>query len=225
MKDGPGTKEMTTHKEESIARIHSDALDREKLKITLASFIDPIDPRNHPSGIVNVTSGLMSPNTVNVDKSLEIGKEQMGDFESGWPETFHGTLKTMAASNKAVKIAGTPVYDTELIYTIVLKLQQSRNFNIQTILTYGLSATPPALFDENGDMRLQIKATLRNQLKVEISNRRTSPPDAIIIDGCAYLWSVHWPTSGTIFHRYPQPLPKDILDATVLAKMLLAEMY
>ena len=93
MKDGPGTKEMTTHKEESIAPIHSDALDREKLGNTLALFIDPIDPINHPSGIVNVASGLMSPNTVNVDKSLEIGKEQMRDFESGWPETFHGTLK------------------------------------------------------------------------------------------------------------------------------------
>ena len=105
----------------------------------------------------------------------------------------------MAASNKAVKIAGTPVYDTELIYTIVLMLQQSRNFNMQTILTYELSATVPALFDVNGDMRLHTKANLRNQLKVELSNRRTSPPDAIIIDGCAYLWSVHWPTSGTIF--------------------------
>ena len=235
MKDGPGTKEMTTHKEESIARIHSDALDREKLRSTLALFIDPIDPTNQPSGIVNVASGLMSPNTVNVDKSLEIGKEQMRDFESGWPDTFHGTLKkktvTMAASKKAVKIAGTPVYDTELIYTRVLGLQQSRNLNKQTILTYELSATPPALFDENGDMRSQTKATLRNQLKVEISNRRTSPPDAIIIDGCAYLWSVHWPTSGTvetyiqnfvgslqyhlqkcavylIFDRYPPATPK-----------------
>ena len=176
---------------------------------------------------ISVCARKCHENNKLIEKQFEL--EQMRDFESGWPETFHGTLKkktvTMAASNKAVKIAGTPVYDTELIYTIVIRLQQSRNFNIQTILTYELSATPPALFDENGDMRLHTKATLRNQLKVEISNRRTSPPDAIIIDGCAYLWSVHWPTSGTIFQRYPQPLPKDILDATVLAKMLLADMY
>ena len=33
---------------------------------------------------------------------------------------------------------------------------------------------------------------------VEISNHQTSPPDAIIIDSCVYLWSAYWSTSGTL---------------------------
>lgn len=188
MKDGQSNKVTTTHKEETKSRIESDAVDREKLKTTLSTFIDPLDPTSHPVGVVNIANGLVSPSNVNVDNSLKIGQQQMNEFESGWPASFHGTLKkhiiTMPANKKSIKIDDTPVYDTELIYTRVIGLQQSRNLNIKEVLTYELSAVPPALFDENGDMRSQAKATLKTKLQVEVSTRRTSPPDAIIIEGC-----------------------------------------
>ena len=48
MKDGRQSKVTTTHKEESMSRIKSDAVDREKLRVTLCSFIDPLDPSSHP---------------------------------------------------------------------------------------------------------------------------------------------------------------------------------
>ena len=202
MKDGQRHKVMTMHKEESKSRIKSDNADREKLKSTLATFIDPFDSTSHADGVVNIANGLVSPNSVNVDNSLEIGHQQMTEFEAGWPDSFHRSLKknviTMPAIKKSIQIDGRPIYNTELIYTRVIGLQQSRDLNIKDVLKYELSSVPPALFDENGDMRSQAKAMLKTKLQVEVSNRLTSPPDAIIIDGCALLWCVHWPASGNV---------------------------
>ena len=39
---------------------------------------------------------------------------------------------------------------------------------------------------------------MKDKLQVEVSTRLTRSPDAIIIDGCALLWSVHWPVNGTV---------------------------
>ena len=54
---------------------------------------------------------------------------------------------------------------------------------------------PASLFDESGAMRAQSKAVLKTKLQVEQSSRIQGVPDAVIIDGCAMLWTVHWPIS------------------------------
>ena len=46
-------------------------------------------------------------------------------------------------------------------------------------------------------MRDQSKVVLNTKLKLEKSSRIQGVPDAIIIDGCVMLWTVHWPTSDT----------------------------
>ncbi|KAG0717067.1 hypothetical protein GWK47_008271 [Chionoecetes opilio] len=96
---------------------------------------------HHPEGIVNIATGLVSPSNVNVDRALQIGRQQLNKFES-------------------------------------------RDLDIKEVLTYELSATPPALFDDNGDMRSQNKAMLKTKLQVQVSNRHIENPDAILIDGC-----------------------------------------
>ena len=154
---------------------------------------------------MNIANGLLSSSNVNVDESFEIGLQQMREFELGWPTNyFHGALKkkvtTLAVNNKSIKIDETAVYDTALIYTRVLGLQQSRNLDIKDVLTYEISAFPQALFDENSDMRTQPKAKLKSKLQVEVSTRHANAPDVIIIDGCAMLWSVHWPVLHQKFY-------------------------
>ncbi|KAG0720169.1 hypothetical protein GWK47_006923 [Chionoecetes opilio] len=167
LKDGQTNRSTTTHKEETNSRMKSDAAEREKLRTTLFNFIDPLDTSSHPEGIVNIATGLVSPSNVNVDRALQIGSQQMNKFEVGWPTNFHATLKkqvtTMADSKKSLKIDGAPFRDTELIYIRVIGLQQSLDMDIKEVLTYELSATPPALFDENGDMRSQNKAMLKTK--------------------------------------------------------------
>ena len=39
---------------------------------------------------------------------------------------------------------------------------------------------------------------MTKMLKTETSARLTTPSDAIVIDGSAVLWTVHWPNKGTI---------------------------
>ena len=90
------------------------------------------------------------------------------------------------------------IYDTELLYSRIIGLQQSRELDIRDILAYEPSAVPSALFDEYGNMRSSSKAILKNKLHIEVSKRRTSTYDALIIDGCALLWIIHWPATGTV---------------------------
>lgn len=202
MKDGPQEKQVTVHKEESNSRIKSDADDRSKLRAALSTFIDPLDVDSLPDGLVNIASGQISPTNVNADQAFEIGVAQMKDFQSGWPASFHKPLSmrvtTMRAGKKSISSGGDQVYDAELIYNRVLGLQPSRDLDIKDILRYELSPVPQALFDEHGDMRTQAKAVLKNKLQVEVSARHANPPDLFIIDGCAMLWSVHWPANGTV---------------------------
>jgi hypothetical protein len=75
----------TTHKEETKSRIKSDAQDREKLKTTLTTVIDPLDTTSHSVGFINIANGLVSHNNGNVDNLKDIGKQQINELESGWP--------------------------------------------------------------------------------------------------------------------------------------------
>jgi len=132
---------------------------------------------------------------VNVDEAIQIGKQQMRDFEAGWPESFNTSLTknvtTMAETKKNITLDEKLVYDTELIYTRVMCLQQSRDIDFKDVISYKLSSVPATLFDENGAMRAQSKAILKRKMQVEQSSRIQGVPDAVIIDGCAMLWTVH----------------------------------
>jgi len=53
----------------------------------------------------------------------------------------------------------------------------------------------------NDDEEMQIPATksdLKRQLQVDVSARLVEKVDATVIDGCALLWTVHWPEKGTV---------------------------
>ena len=56
------------------------------------------------------------------------------------------------------------------------------------------------MFKSNGQMRdAKSKACLKNILRVDVSNRHAERDvEAIFLDGCAVLWVIPWPMSGTI---------------------------
>ena len=63
-------------------RIQRDAEDRNSIRKTLETCIDPMDPDSHEDGVLlNISTGQIAQPEVNVDRSLEIGKEQLNDFE------------------------------------------------------------------------------------------------------------------------------------------------
>ena len=77
------------HKEESKGRIESDKLDRNSIRRKLQECIDPMSPNDHPPEMVNIVLGKIAQETVNVDRAVELGSNQMKEFEQGWPKSFH----------------------------------------------------------------------------------------------------------------------------------------
>ncbi|XP_078661436.1 uncharacterized protein LOC144905583 [Branchiostoma floridae x Branchiostoma belcheri] len=203
MSDDSGEKEVTSHKEEKPSRITSDAKDRDKIRDKLLTCIDPLDPTGHPAGLINVVTGQIAPETVNAHDAVDIGNDQLVSFEKSWPGGFNASLSklvvTMAAKRKSVKVGNSKVYDTNLIYSRVLGLQQSRDIDIKSVLAHELSPVPTSMFDDEGNMRIATtKSTLKKKLQVTVSQRLVEKPEVEILDGCALLWVIHWPNQGTV---------------------------
>ena len=115
-----GTREATTRKEEMPGRIASDAKDRGNIQQKLEMCIDPLNSDNHPDDIFNIVTGRIAPDAViNVDNSVAMGKEQMKQFETGWPNTFYMPLSnkvvTMSVTKKRIKLGSADSFDTNLI--------------------------------------------------------------------------------------------------------------
>lgn len=195
---------QTHHKEETKARMKTDAKDRQALREKLEVCIDPLQTDNNQEGLVNIVTGqLLTQPSLNVDKAAEIGSKQMEEFEKTWPASFHETLQkrvtTMALVQKNVKVDGMKILDTEMIYARAMALQCSqRNYDTKNLMAHELALRPASMFDDSGAMKVaKTKAVLKNNLKVEVA-RRHAEVDASFLDGCAVLWVIKWPTGGTV---------------------------
>ena len=202
---GDYEKVQMTHKEESASRIRRDGNDRKSLKATLESCIDPMDPTTHEAGcLLNISSGQLAQPNVNVDKAVDIGANQLIQFEALWPEGFYNSLAkqvtTFAAKKKCLTIEENSVMDQEAIYARVIGLLVSqRDLDLQQVLSTELTAYPPSMFQADGQMRVATrKATLKKNLQVEVSQRLTTRPTAMVIDVSALLWTLSWPSHGTV---------------------------
>ena len=95
---------------------------------------------------------------------------------------------------------GKDIYNVNLIYSRILGLKQSREIDFKDVLKHELAPIPTSMFRSSGKMRIASgKSSLKNKLKVEVSSRlSTQDSDAVILDGCAILWCVHWPCNGSV---------------------------
>ena len=105
---------VQSHKEEFPSRVKSDGRDRETIHQKLKQCINPLDSGHELVNII-LTGGVYSEKA-NVDNAVSIGTQQMKDFESGWPESFHQTISTqvvtMSATRKQAKNVPTGHLDT-----------------------------------------------------------------------------------------------------------------
>lgn len=194
-----------THKEESPSRIGRDGDDRQSLRRTLLSCINPMDPDTHVTGsLLNIWSGQLAQPNVNVDRALDIGREQLIRFERLWPEGFYNSLSnevvTFATKKKRLTVGEHAVIDQEAIYARVIGLLVSqRDLNFQQVIATELTAYPPSMFHADGKMRIATgKSTLKKNIQVEVSQRLTISPTAIVMDVSAVIWTIDWPAHGTI---------------------------
>ena len=104
------------HKEESNGCVKTDAQDRQSLRVTLQECIDLMDPDSHADrALLNIVTGAVAPQDVNIERAVMLGQEQMETFQSLWPEGFYNTIKrqvdTFSGNRKAVKIADVAIVD------------------------------------------------------------------------------------------------------------------
>ena len=127
----------------------------------------------------------------------------MSDFEQSWPKEFHSSIKknikTMSAIAKKGARADVPAecLNTELIYARVIGIMASSRQTIPSKepFAHELASILPAHFNKNVDLRVTTKSILKNSLKVERSSRNTICPEVVIVDACAILWTVSWPSA------------------------------
>lgn len=198
-------KMQNKHKEEMRPRIEADAKDREGIRLKLQGFIDPLKPDKHPENLVNIATGRVFSDEINVYDAVKIGRNQMNEFENGWPEYFYERIpqqvKTMSATKKSILVDTAKVCDTEIIYSRIIGLQaSSRGINVEKVLSHELSPIPTSLFDDFGEMRLcKAKSKLKTLLMEDLSSRTlTMNGTVLIIDGSAMLWVIPWPDHGSV---------------------------
>ena len=154
---------------------------------------------------MNIATGQLAGERVNVDKAIELGREAMEQFENRWPtgfdEKISKVVETQAEGKKHLKVGETKVFDTNLIYTRVIGLQESsRDIDINRLLAHELAPVPTSMFADTGDMKIckaksDLKILLQSTVSVRQIDRHIS---CVILDGSAILYAVHWSANDTL---------------------------
>ena len=76
------------HKEELKGRITTDARDPESIRKKHDICIDSLDPGKHWEATINVASGQLAAESVNVELAIELCSEAMNKFQSTLPHSF-----------------------------------------------------------------------------------------------------------------------------------------
>ena len=222
--NGDAQSTQDTHKEETQARIASDGKDRQSIRKKLDLCVDPLDTGSHPVNIVNIVTGQIADSSVNVQDALAIGKKSMKEFEGGWPEGFSGPIskkvKTIADCHKFIKVGSKKVFDTTVIYSRVIGVQaSSREIDIEKVISHELAPVPTSMFHDDGSMRIcKGKSDLKKRLAIETSPRQCNSVNAVVLDGSAILWIVHWPAKGAVvdyIENFKKFLVKKLEDSDV----------
>ena len=76
-------------------RTKADAKDLERIRRKLEMCIEPLDPDNHPSTIVNIVNGQIAAEYVYVGETANVLTQAMKQYESKWSEGFNGKISNI----------------------------------------------------------------------------------------------------------------------------------
>ena len=110
-------------------------------------------------------------------------------------------VKTVAGGKKFVSVGTEKVYDTTVIYSRVIGIQaSSRELDLKKVLRHELAPVPTSMFHDSGAVQMcKAKSDLKKRLARETLSRIVETDQtAIVLDGSAILWFVHWPAKGTV---------------------------
>ena len=78
--------DITSPKEELTPQINYDENERLVNREILKLCNDPLNTAGQVSALVNIVSGRIFPDELNVHDAVDLGKAQMEEFEASWPE-------------------------------------------------------------------------------------------------------------------------------------------
>ncbi len=90
--------------------------------------------------------------------------------------------------------------DSGLIYARVTAMMSTRAINLNDVMKNELAAVLTSIFyEKSGELRIsKSKSILKRRLQVEVTNPSRGTRHAVVIDGCAILWVIQWPSKGII---------------------------
>ena len=194
------------HKEEGVGRIVSDDEDRKKIKSALQKCIHPLEIEQHSENkLVNIYSGEVSEDFVNVNKAVEIGNSLLTAFKESLPNGFRKPLSSKVVSmtssrdKRRKRSCKKDEFNTELLFSRVVYLLGTHQIDFEEVFYYELSPVPTSLFYDSGAARYpKAKSVLMNKLKVEETSCNVQP-NAVVIDGGGMLYScIYWPSNGRV---------------------------
>jgi len=91
-------------------------------------------------------------------------------------------MVTFSTKKKRITVGEHAVIDQEAIYARVIGLLVSQRYlSFQEVLATELTIYPPSIFHADGQMRVAaIKSTLKKNIQVDVSQRHTMSPTAIV---------------------------------------------
>ena len=129
------------------------------------------------SALVNIVSGSICSDDINVHDAVDLGKAQMEEYEASWPEDFHQPLKkrvhTMKGCKKKTRTDTAEQFDSGLIFARALGLMNSRDVKVEQILSYELALVPTSMFEEKNlrsaycQIQVNTKEQTYNQLVLQ----------------------------------------------------------
>ena len=132
----PGTK---THKEEGKRRKELDAADGNSIILERKKYTNPLC-MNPDEELINIVTGRVAPDSVNIDDALCIGSAMAEEFSAALPGGFYQLLKkkivTMGALKRSIRVGGKNVHDMEMFYARILVISQKRYVHLQELFQF-----------------------------------------------------------------------------------------
>ncbi|VDH97687.1 Hypothetical predicted protein [Mytilus galloprovincialis] len=192
------------HKELGKSRIDQDKKDVQIFK----SFLGERNPFSSDINLRNIETGTLADEKVNVERSVDIGKEILKSMEDQYADDFvfkKNKQVVTLASKTNIKIDGEEVVvDPQLLFQRLVAAANNIFPDISEVFKFELSSTPAALFEPSGLMRQAQKATLGDALW-NIGdcavNRKLDSELHYVIDGGSLIQRLPWNKGSTFGER------------------------
>ena len=187
------------HKSSSNSGIERDYADAVKV----FDYLIVRNPFNERKELLNIDSGEIVEQNVNVYNSFEIGNKILLNMENKPVFTYSFKRKNIATTMKnrsSIDLDGeTLSIDNNLLFQRLSIIAEREHVSLQTSLEYELCSFPASLFDKTGLMRDSCKSNLADAIwKVSSTSNATFPKNKIfVLDGGALIQKRTWQKGET----------------------------